>query len=97
MSWFNTSLNSIKGQITTFAQEVLAENATEEEEQNPAELLLVSQQKNEELTSLCATKDSEVNELLKMFKGRPGRQLSNSCSEWEVLLDVSSILPDALY
>lgn len=67
MSWLklNDSLNKVKGQITSFAQEVLAEGIVEEQQDddgqsNPVRDLHEAREKIGELTGLCATQDQEV-------------------------------------
>lgn len=60
MSWLklNDSLNAIKGQITNFAQDVLAE--TEELEHSETSGSDAGHLKINELTELCTTQDNEV-------------------------------------
>lgn len=60
MSWLklNDSLNAIKGQITNFAQDVLAES--EELENSEADVNDAGVVKINELTELCSTQDNEV-------------------------------------
>lgn len=62
MSWLklNDSLNAIKGQISTFAQEVLAEDPETIDENDPIKKLTDANNKIQELTDLCSTQDSEV-------------------------------------
>lgn len=60
MSWFNNSLHTLKGQITTFAQEVLAEADKDDEEINPFETLEECKKQNNELMLRCSAKDTEV-------------------------------------
>lgn len=77
MSWLklNDSLNKVKGQITSFAQEVLAEGIVEEEPQedsegkrfNPIKELEQSKDQIEQLTGLCATQDQEIATLRKQI------------------------------
>ncbi|XP_055551815.1 thyroid receptor-interacting protein 11 [Wyeomyia smithii] len=76
MSWLklNDSLNKVKGQITSFAQEVLAEGIVNEPEQDEAAgrfnavlELDQAQQKIGQLTGLCATQDQEIATLRKQI------------------------------
>lgn len=77
MSWLklNDSLNKVKGQITSFAQEVLAEGIVEDEAQeeaegrrfNPIKELEQAKDQIEQLTGLCATQDQEIATLRKQI------------------------------
>lgn len=76
MSWLNSSLNTLKGQLTTLAQEVLAETAgpgdeeyrgPEEETRTVVELLADTQNENEQLNKLCNKKDIEITLLHKQI------------------------------
>ncbi|XP_058451955.1 thyroid receptor-interacting protein 11 [Malaya genurostris] len=75
MSWLklNDSLNKVKGQITSFAQEVLAEGIVEEDENeagqrfNPVLELGQAREKIDELMGLCATQDQEITTLRKQI------------------------------
>ncbi|XP_062707055.1 uncharacterized protein LOC134287891 [Aedes albopictus] len=74
MSWLklNDSLNKVKGQITSFAQEVLAEGIVEEQQDddgqsNPVRDLHEAREKIGELTGLCATQDQEIATLRKQI------------------------------
>ncbi|XP_053682244.1 thyroid receptor-interacting protein 11 [Sabethes cyaneus] len=77
MSWLklNDSLSKVKGQITSFAQEVLAEGIVNESEQqdeaagrfNPIVELDQAQEKVKQLTGLCATQDQEIATLRKQI------------------------------
>lgn len=61
MSWLN-SLNTIKGQISNLAQEVLAETRGEfEDELSPGEKLEESRRIQAQLEELCLSKDEEVS------------------------------------
>lgn len=71
MSWLNNSLNTIKGQLTTLAQEILEEtagpgdaeyrNATPVVDSRTAiDLLADTQKDKEDLDRLCSEKDIEV-------------------------------------
>lgn len=72
MSWLNNSLNTIKGQLTTFAHEILEETAGPgDSEYRPTtstvdnktaiELLVDSQKDKDVLDKLCSEKDVEVS------------------------------------
>lgn len=72
MSWLNNSLNTIKGQLTTLAQEILEETAgpgdTEYRSETPTvdnksaiEILADTQKDKEDLDKLCSEKDIEVS------------------------------------
>lgn len=70
MSWLNNSLNTIKGQVSTLVQEVLAETVGpgDSEYCDPAvdnrtalELLVDTQKEKEELDKLCMEKEAEVS------------------------------------
>lgn len=74
MSWLNNSLNTIKGQLTTLAQEILEETAgpgdTEFRPTIPTvdnrtaiDLLADTQKDKENLDKLCSEKDIEVSSL----------------------------------
>ncbi|XP_055602447.1 thyroid receptor-interacting protein 11-like [Uranotaenia lowii] len=82
MSWLklNDSLNKVKGQITSFAQEVLAEGIVrenedgeddgQEQESEPANQVRdigQAKQRISELTGLCATQDQEIATLRKQI------------------------------
>ncbi|XP_039448182.1 thyroid receptor-interacting protein 11 isoform X2 [Culex pipiens pallens] len=75
MSWLNDSLNKVKGQITSFAQEVLAEGIVEEETEeeiegrrfNPIKELEHAKDQIGQLTGLCATQDQEIATLRKQI------------------------------
>lgn len=60
MSWLkiNDSLNAIKGQISNFAQEVLAEEPPDDND--PVKKLEDAVVRIDELTNLCTHQDSEV-------------------------------------
>lgn len=60
MSWLkiNDSLNAIKGQISNFAQEVLAEESPDDND--PTKKLEEAVVRIDELTNLCSTQDNEV-------------------------------------
>ncbi|KAH8281179.1 hypothetical protein KR018_008080 [Drosophila ironensis] len=69
MSWLNSSLSSLKGQLTNLAQEVLAETAgpgdpefqgPEERTKTALELLEATQQQKEHLDRQCELKNREV-------------------------------------
>ncbi|XP_017142115.1 thyroid receptor-interacting protein 11 [Drosophila miranda] len=69
MSWLNNSLNSIKGQLTNLAQEVLADTAGPGDEdyrgadtdtKTALDLLAESQHQKEQLDQLCGDKDREI-------------------------------------
>lgn len=73
MSWLNSSLSTLKGQLTNLAQEVLAETAgpgdddyqgsaggSKERTQTALELLAETQQQKEQLDRRCEEKDREV-------------------------------------
>ncbi|XP_055635247.1 thyroid receptor-interacting protein 11 isoform X1 [Toxorhynchites rutilus septentrionalis] len=108
MSWLklNDSLNKVKGQITSFAQEVLAEGIVEEEEEqrNPEKELGQAQQKISELADLCATQDQEIATLRKQIaeyqqqqlqsqSKSPNEQLPPSSSKQEHQHGITSIAP----
>lgn len=70
MSWLNNSLNTIKGQLTNLAQEVLADTAGpgDDEYRGPeldtktaVELLTETQTLKEQLEKACELKDQEVS------------------------------------
>ncbi|XP_055605275.1 uncharacterized protein LOC129753483 [Uranotaenia lowii] len=82
MSWLklNDSLNKVKGQITSFAQEVLAEGIVRENEDgeddgqeqesepgNQVRDIGQAKQRISELTGLCATQDQEIATLRKQI------------------------------
>uniref|UniRef100_A0A034V6E9 Thyroid receptor-interacting protein 11 n=2 Tax=Bactrocera dorsalis TaxID=27457 RepID=A0A034V6E9_BACDO len=76
MSWLNSSLNTLKGQLTTLAQEVLAETAgpgdeeyrgPESETRTAVELLADTHNENEQLNKLCNEKDIEITLLRKQI------------------------------
>lgn len=69
MSWLNNSLNTIKGQLTNLAQEVLADTAgpgddeyrgDEVNTKTALELLTETQLQKEQLDKACEDKDREV-------------------------------------
>lgn len=69
MSWLNNSLNSIKGQLTTLAQEVLSETAGPGDEEYVAkpldakaalEVISETQKECDQLNRICVEKDNEV-------------------------------------
>lgn len=75
MSWLNNTLNTVKGQLTTLAHEILEETAgpgdTEYRVATPTldkksaiDLLADSQKDKEDLDKLCSEKESEVSVLL---------------------------------
>lgn len=72
MSWLNNSLNTIKGQLTNLAQEVLADTAgpgddeyrgDEVNTKTALELLTETQMQKEQLDKACEDKDREVRTL----------------------------------
>lgn len=70
MSWLNSSLSTIKGQLTTLAQEVLSDTAVLEEDDvtevsrlnsiATLEVLSDNQKQCAELNQICMDKDNEV-------------------------------------
>lgn len=77
MSWLNNSLNTIKGQLTNLAQEVLADTAgpgddeyrgDEVNTKTALELLTETQLQKEQLDKACEDKDREVR--ISNWKGR---------------------------
>ncbi|XP_065073143.1 girdin [Ochlerotatus camptorhynchus] len=91
MSWLklNDSLNKVKGQITSFAQEVLAEGIVEEQEdedpnRNPVRELDEAREKIGELTGLCATQDQEIATLRKQIVEYQQQQRNQSKSPTEL-------------
>lgn len=70
MSWLklNDSLNAIKGQIATFAQEVLAEDQVpeghEEEVHDPIKIIEEANTKIDELSNICGAQENEVSSTL---------------------------------
>uniref|UniRef100_W8B3B3 Thyroid receptor-interacting protein 11 n=3 Tax=Ceratitis capitata TaxID=7213 RepID=W8B3B3_CERCA len=76
MSWLNSSLSTLKGQLTNLAQEVLAETAgpgddeyrgPEIEARTAVELLADTQNEKEHLDKLCNEKDNEIALLRKQI------------------------------
>lgn len=72
MSWLNNSFNTIKGQLSTLAQEVLAETAgpgdaeyrgplEDEQQKSVRQLLTETQAERDELLTLCQSLKLEVN------------------------------------
>ncbi|KAH8300983.1 hypothetical protein KR044_008153 [Drosophila immigrans] len=70
MSWLNNSLNTIKGQLTNLAQEVLADTAGPGDDEyrgsdlntkTALELLTETQLEKEQLDKVCEDKDREVS------------------------------------
>lgn len=71
MSWLNNSLNTIKGQLSTLAQEVLAETAGPgddeyrgslgQHEKSLLQQLNDTQAERDELVSICESLKLEVN------------------------------------
>ncbi|XP_030379004.1 thyroid receptor-interacting protein 11 isoform X2 [Scaptodrosophila lebanonensis] len=87
MSWLNNSLNSIKGQLTNLAQEVLAETAGpgDEDYRGPEvntktalELLAETQQQKEQLDRACEDKDREIAALRKQISKLQSQKISDS-------------------
>ncbi|XP_065364053.1 thyroid receptor-interacting protein 11 [Calliphora vicina] len=79
MSWLNNSLNTIKGQLTTLAQEILEETAgpgdTEYRSATPTvdnrsaiEILADTQKDKADLDKLCSEKDIEILALRKQIE-----------------------------
>lgn len=62
MSWLNSSLSNIKGQITNFANEVLAEGA--EDEQKTNQELDKAKEKLIELENIISRQNFEVSNSL---------------------------------
>ncbi|KAI8035047.1 hypothetical protein M5D96_012140 [Drosophila gunungcola] len=73
MSWLNSSLSTLKGQLTNLAQEVLAETAgpgdleyeghgqdTEQQTKTALQLLAETQEQKEQLDRQCEQKDREI-------------------------------------
>ncbi|XP_017114887.1 thyroid receptor-interacting protein 11 isoform X2 [Drosophila elegans] len=73
MSWLNSSLSTLKGQLTNLAQEVLAETAgpgdleyeghgqdTEQQAKTALQLLAETQEQKEQLDRRCEQKDREI-------------------------------------
>ncbi|BFG01942.1 thyroid receptor-interacting protein 11-like [Drosophila madeirensis] len=86
MSWLNNSLNSIKGQLTNLAQEVLADTAgpgdedyrgAETDTKTALELLAESQQQKEQLDQLCGDKDREIAALRKQITQLNSQQIGD--------------------
>ncbi|XP_022216638.2 thyroid receptor-interacting protein 11 [Drosophila obscura] len=86
MSWLNNSLNSIKGQLTNLAQEVLADTAgpgdedyrgAETDTKTALDLLAESQQQKEQLDQLCGDKDREIAALRKQITKLNNQQIGD--------------------
>lgn len=79
MSWLNNSLNTIKGQLSTLAQEVLAETAGPGDDEYRAPLdndqrsllqqLTDTQAERDKLLSICESLKLEVNLRLQKYVG----------------------------
>ncbi|XP_064540742.1 interaptin [Drosophila montana] len=85
MSWLNNSLNTIKGQLTNLAQEVLADTAGpgDDEYRGPelntktaVELLTETQTLKEQLENACEHKDQEIAALRKQVATLKSQKLS---------------------
>ncbi|KAF4530119.1 hypothetical protein B566_EDAN001376 [Ephemera danica] len=64
MSWFGEGLSNLKGQITNFTKEVLAEAAAENSDLSPDQLQLLDAKKQlSELQTACSAKDLEISRL----------------------------------
>ncbi|XP_023291357.2 thyroid receptor-interacting protein 11 isoform X1 [Lucilia cuprina] len=80
MSWLNNSLNTIKGQLTTLAQEILEETAgpgdaeyhrsatPTVDNRTAIEILADTQKDKEDLDKLCSEKDIEILALRKQIE-----------------------------
>lgn len=84
MSWLNNSLNTIKGQLTNLAQEVLADTAgpgddeyrgDEVNTKTALELLTETQLQKEQLDKACEDKDREVRISNSKGRGIPHQML----------------------
>uniref|UniRef100_A0A1A9X5B5 Uncharacterized protein n=1 Tax=Glossina brevipalpis TaxID=37001 RepID=A0A1A9X5B5_9MUSC len=86
MSWLNNSLNTIKGQVSTLVQEVLAETVGPDSEYcDPAvdnrtalELLADTQKEKEELDKLCTEKEAEILTLRKQIVTLQQQQIGDT-------------------
>ncbi|EDW30811.1 GL13420 [Drosophila persimilis] len=86
MSWLNNSLNSIKGQLTNLAQEVLADTAGPGDEdyrgadtdtKTALDLLAESQHQKEQLDQLCGDKDREIAALRRQITKLNSQQIGD--------------------
>ncbi|XP_060664804.1 thyroid receptor-interacting protein 11 isoform X1 [Drosophila nasuta] len=86
MSWLNNSLNTIKGQLTNLAQEVLADTAGPGDEEyrgdelntkTALELLTETQLQKEQLDKVCEDKDREIAALRKQINTLKGQKISS--------------------
>ncbi|KAL7743828.1 hypothetical protein ACLKA6_000235 [Drosophila palustris] len=93
MSWLNNSLNTIKGQLTNLAQEVLADTAgpgdeeyrgSEVSSKTALELLTETQLQKEQLATACEDKDREIVALRKQISTLKGQQISEGDASGKV-------------
>ncbi|XP_034490646.1 thyroid receptor-interacting protein 11 isoform X2 [Drosophila innubila] len=93
MSWLNNSLNTIKGQLTNLAQEVLADTAGPGDEEyrgsdvntkTALELLTETQLQKEQLDKACEDKDREIVALRKQISTLKGQKISDSDASGKV-------------
>ncbi|XP_055915428.1 flagellar attachment zone protein 1 [Eupeodes corollae] len=80
MAWFNSGLNSIKGQLSNLAQEVLADADREEEAIDTIQALDQAQTQCEELAKICSERDLEIASLRKQIAELQSRVSDTSVS-----------------
>ncbi|XP_055843959.1 girdin [Episyrphus balteatus] len=83
MAWFNSGLNSIKGQLSNLAQEVLADADREEETIDTIQALDQAQTQCEELAKICSERDLEIASLRKQIAELQSRVSDTSVSSGE--------------